>query len=382
MTRELRMIAASLFLWGLGEGLYIHFQPLYLQQLGADPVQIGGIIGLASTGFVVTHIPAGVLADRFGRRTVMRAAWILGAIAAWTMFLAPSLPYFTSGLVFYYYTAFAMSPMSSYITAARGEWTTARALTTVFAFFAIGSILGPIIGGQLSGVIGLRSIYGVSASLFVISVITILFLPAQPRENVPLRSGYGRLLRNKSFLRLLVLFALTNLALFLPWPLLPNFMQNERGLSLATIGIIGSFNAAGGVVLNLVIGRMSNRPAYLLAQWLVLGSSLILWMGTGTPMFAVGYFLTGGYRTARSMITAIAETQVERSQMGLAYGLVETAVGLTTVAAAPIAGLLYRSAPYLPFPVSLILIAVSLTISTRWLPRVIPSSEEHESGRD
>jgi MFS family permease len=382
MTRELRLIAASLLLWGTGEGMYIHFQPLYLQQLGADPVQIGGILGLASLGLVITHIPAGALADRFGRRVLIRAAWFLGAAAAWAMFLAPNLPLFTAGLVFYFFTAFVMSPMSSYITAARGDWTTARALTTVFAFFAIGSILGPIIGGQLSGIIGIRSLYAVSASLYVISAIMVLFLPAQPRENIPLRSGYSRLLRNKAFGRLLALFSLTNLALFLTWPLLPNFMQNERGLNLATIGIIGSFNAAGGVVLNLLIGRMSNRPAYLLAQWLVLGSSLILWLGTGTPMFALGYFLSGGYRTYRSITTAVAETQVDRPQMGLAYGLVETAVGLTTVAAAPIAGLLYREAPYLPFPVSLLLIAVSLTISTRWLPRDIPSSEEHESGRD
>lgn len=381
MTRELRLVAASLMLWGIGEGLYIHFQPLYLQQLGADPVQIGAILGLASFGLVVTHIPAGALADRFGRRTLMRAAWILGAIAAWTMYLAPSLPLFTAGLVFYYTSAFSMSPLSSYITAARGSWTTARALTTVFALYAVGSILGPMIGGQLSGIIGLRPIYAVSASLFVISAILMLFLPAQPREPGSLRSGYGRLLRNKSFGRLLALFALTNLALFLSWPLLPNFMQNERGLSLATIGMIGSFNAAGGVVLNLIIGRMSNRPAYLLAQWFVLCSSIILWLGTGTPMFALGYFLTGGYRTARSMMTAIAETQVERPQMGLAYGLVETAVGLTTVVAAPFAGLLYRGAPYLPFPVSLILIAVSLSISARLLPR-LNSSEDHNSGRN
>lgn len=80
-------------------------------------------------------------------------------------------------------------------------------------------------------------------------------------------------------------------------------------------------------------------------------------------------------------MTAIAETQVDKPQMGLAYGLVETAAGLTTVAAAPIAGLLYRGAPFLPFPVSLILIAVSLTISSRLLPRS-KSSDDHESGRD
>ncbi len=382
MSRELRLVAASLLLWGIGEGMFYHFQPLYLEQLGANPVQIGGIIGMASIGMAVTHIPAGALADRFGRRALMRAAWFLGMTAAWTMFLAPNLPLFTAGLIFYYATAFVMSPLSSYITAARGKWTVARALTTVFAIYAIGSIIGPIVGGQLSTLIGLRPIYGVSASLYVVSAIMMLFLPAQPREQAPLRSGYRRLLRNKPFGRLLGLFMFTNLALFLTWPLLPIFLQNERGISLANIGIIGSFNAVGGVVLNLAIGRMANRPAFLLSQWLVLGSSLVLWFGTGTPMFALGYFLSGGYRTARSMMTALAETQVEKPQMGLAYGLVETAAGLTTIAAAPLAGLLYRSAPYLPFPVSLILSTVSLTISGQLLARPKSASDLVELGRE
>jgi hypothetical protein len=68
--------------------------------------------------------------------------------------------------------------------------------------------------------------------------------------------------------------------------------------------------------------------------------------------------------------------------MGLAYGLVETSVGLTTIAAAPIAGLLYRSAPHLPFPVSLILIAASIAISARLLPRPKSASDLTKSGRE
>jgi MFS family permease len=382
VNRELRLISASLLLWGMGEGMYIHFQPLYLEQLGADPVQIGGIIGLASMALVVTHIPAGALADRFGRRILIRASWFLGMIAAWAMFLAPNLPLFTTGLVFYYFTAFAISPLSSYITASRGNWTVARALTTVFALFAVGSIVGPIIGGQLSGIIGLRSIYAVSASLYMVSAIMLLFLPAQPRERVPLRAGYRRLLTDRSFGRLLALFLIANLALFLTWPLLPIFLKNERGVGLANLGIIGSFNAVGGVVLNLALGRMSSRPAFFLSQWLVLGSSLILWLATGTPMFALGYFLTGGYRTSRSLMTALAGTQVEKPQMGLAYGLVETTAGLATIAAAPLAGLLYRRAAWLPFPVSVVLITLSLVLCRYLLPNPKSASDPIEPGRE
>jgi len=381
VNRELRLLCTSFFIWGLGEGLFFYFQPLYLEELGASPLQIGGILGMAGVGLVITHIPAGMLADKFGRRTIMFIASCLGTIAAWIMFVAPSLTFFVAGLVFYYFTGFIMSPLSSYVTAARGEWTVARALTTIFAFFGIGSILGPIIGGQLSGLIGLRSIYGVSASLFMVSTAVMVFLPPQPVEPFPLGTGYRRLRANKPFGRLLALLLFANFALIVNWPLLPNFLQNVRGVSVVSIGIFGSFNALGGVVLNLALGRMHNRPAFILAQGLIFGASLVLWLGTGSPWFALGYFLLGGFRAARAMMTALAETLVEKPQMGLAFGLVETASGLALLGAAPLAGLLYRTAPYLPFPVSMSLIVISLIISGRVLPRPKSASDSIEPRR-
>jgi predicted MFS family arabinose efflux permease len=96
----------------------------------------------------------------------------------------------------------------------------------------------------------------------------------------------------------------------------------------------------------------------------------------------LGYFLLGGYRGARAIMTALAATLVEKPQMGLAFGLVETASGLALLAAAPLAGLLYRIAPYLPFPVSMSLIAISLIISGRFLPRLKPASDSIEPRRE
>lgn len=45
MTPDLILVAVSLFAWGVGEGLFVYFQPLYLQEFGASPIQIGTIIG-------------------------------------------------------------------------------------------------------------------------------------------------------------------------------------------------------------------------------------------------------------------------------------------------------------------------------------------------
>ena len=50
MTKDLILVAVSLFTWGLGEGIFIYFQPLYLQKLGASPVAIGGDLRRCQSG--------------------------------------------------------------------------------------------------------------------------------------------------------------------------------------------------------------------------------------------------------------------------------------------------------------------------------------------
>jgi len=75
MTGDLILVMISLWAWGTGEGLFIYFQPLYLQQWGADPVLIGAIFGGMGIGMAVSQVPAGYLADRLGPRPIMWLSW-------------------------------------------------------------------------------------------------------------------------------------------------------------------------------------------------------------------------------------------------------------------------------------------------------------------
>ena len=91
MSRDLRILAAAMLTWGIGEGMFFIFQPLYIQQLGADPILIGTILGINGLVMTLVQIPSGYLADRIGRRPMLRFSWIAGVIATWVMALAPNL---------------------------------------------------------------------------------------------------------------------------------------------------------------------------------------------------------------------------------------------------------------------------------------------------
>ena len=92
MEPTLIWLGAALFTWGIGESMFLLFQPIYLQQLGADPVQIGIILGAFGAVMTIAHIPAGHLSDRIGRRPMIVASWVIGIVATLLMAVARSLP--------------------------------------------------------------------------------------------------------------------------------------------------------------------------------------------------------------------------------------------------------------------------------------------------
>lgn len=369
MKRDFILVTISLITWGIGEGAFMYFQPLYLQELGASPLTIGGILGAVGLTMTIVHIPAGFLADRIGRRKIMWAAWVLGILSTATMAAARSLTVFSIGIILYSVTIFVIAPINSYLTAARGTLSVEKAMTTSSAGFSIGGILGPLIGGLLAETIGLRSIYFFSVSVFIVSGIIILFVKSQPVEN-KVENPAKVLLRNRKFMIFLPLVFLTTLALFFPQPLAPNYLRNQRGISLQIIGVLGAVTNLGNAILNILFGILPTRIGLILGQVAVGIFAIMVWQTTGLPLLVAAYFLLGGYRATRSLIVAQVEKLVDPTNLGLAYGIIEMVGGLSLMAAPPLAGALYGLNPDFIFSITLVLIIPILLffVSRRKMP--------------
>ena len=369
MNIDLILLSGSLITWGIGEGMFIYFLPIYLQQLGADTMTIAGVFGLFGLTMMVAHIPAGHLADRIGRKPLLMTAWAVGILAALVMGLARSLPVFIVGMLLYGFTAFVTSPLNSYITAARGKMSPVRAMTLVSAAYSLGAILGPISGGWIGARIGLRSVYLISAGVFLVSTVILFFLHPQPRDVHDPATPPESLWKNTRFISFLGIIFLAMFVMYLPQPLTPRFLQNERGLSLQSIGLLGSIGNLGNTLLALVLGQIVARSGFLLAQVSVAVFSLLLWKGTGLGWYALGYFLLGGFRSTRSLIYAQVRPLIHPAQMGLAYGVAETASALAVMLAPLLAGVLYTQDPGRVYWVSAGMIAVMMVVSGIFAPR-------------
>ncbi|HEX9019098.1 MAG TPA: MFS transporter [Anaerolineaceae bacterium] len=366
-------MSISLFTWGLGEGMFLYFQPLYLQKWGANPVEIGGILGLMGIAMAIAQAPAGYLADRIGPRPVMWSSWVLGTIAAVLMATARSLPVFVAGMLTYGLTAFVAAPMNSYITAVRGRWSVERSLTVVSAMFHLGAVAGPILGGLVGERLGLPVVYRISAGIFFLSTVMVFFARRAPEEAgsaMPALQGQPTpgLITNPRFLGLLGLVALTMFALYLPQPLTPNYLQNQHGFNLATIGWMGATGSLGNAVLMLALGHLNAPLGFVVGQVLVGIFALTMWLSHAPALFFAGYFFIGGYRLSRSMALAFARRLVKPGETGLAFGLVEMGNAISAIAAPLVAGFLYNQNPAWMYVASLGAIAAVIAINRMVMP--------------
>ncbi len=91
--------------------------------------------------------------------------------------------------------------------------------------------------------------------------------------------------------------------------------------------------------------------------------SLLIWRGTSILWYGVGYFFLGGYRLCRAMSVAIVQPIVRESEVGLAFGVVESLNSLAYMAAPVVAGFLYDWRPVSIYPISLLVLGVTLLLS-------------------
>ena len=352
--------------------MFFNFVPIYLdQQFLLSKYEIGIVLGAFGFSMAITHIPAGRLADRIGRRPLLIMAWVLGLVSTLIMGLAFVLPLFLIGLFGYGLTAFVAAPLSSYVTAARGEWPIGTVLSLSTATFGMGMVLGPITGGWVGDHYGMRMSFIIATVMFVLSTIFILFIERQPIDHHDPEAPPPSLVSNQHFVILMGVLAFAIFAMYLSQPLTPNFLAGVRGLSLSETGIIFTVGALGNSLMAILFSRVHPRRGFLVAQALVILFAFFIWKGASLPVFMLGYFLLGGFRAGRPMVMAQARELVHDSQMGVTYGIMETISAVIFILTPPLAGILFERDPKIVYPLSMSLIAISILVSYLFSPRKV-----------
>jgi len=375
MGRDISLMIWGMVIWDIGLGLYMNVWPIYVERLGASPSIIGVVIGLQAVARLSAMLPSGIMADRFDRRRVMWIGTAASVPAAVIFGLAQTWWQILPGLVFWALTNLTIASISSYIAEAAPARERARAFSLVYTVGpAFAFIIGPILGGWLGDRWGIRPLLFIAAALFAISTWVFSLLSTRPLKvhHGQSPATYGEAFRDPAVRAISLLQMGTLLALTIGITFIPNYLQDEHGMSLAAISRYGAIGAAGSIVLSLAVGkRRGLTPARGIAISAAgVAAVCVAVVATGNVyLLAAVFLMRGWFSVAWSMFGAIlADTTPERLR-GRAFALAEFAGGIGFALAPFVAGPLYGIDPRWPLLVAAVatpaLLVATLVVERR-----------------
>jgi predicted MFS family arabinose efflux permease len=311
----------------LGSTMSLFVFPLLGYHLTGSTVVAAMLEAAGLLGMVAMMLPAGLLADRFDRRTLMLAASATGALLYGSLGLAGALgtltiPHLAAVALL---TGVAQGVFQPAQMAAVRTVVSTDELPTAFSQNQARQHIASLLGGPLGGVLYAVRAWApfvVDAVSYAVSVLTLsrirTDLRPTPREGAPTRpveqvkEGY-RFIRHQPFFRTLMVWAsLNNLVVNACFFVVMMRLVRE-GVQPARIGLVSTFAGVGGILGALaapyVIDRLRTGTLTVAVGWMcVLPLVPLMWWSTwwaaGGAVFAIlllnpsGNAGIGAYRAA------------------------------------------------------------------------------------
>jgi MFS family permease len=372
-SRNVTVLAASIFGLALGEELWQAYLPAYLTALGAGGVAVGLFGSLKDLLDGLYQYPGGWLADRFGRRRALLVFTVAAVIGYLIYAAAPSWPIVFVGLLGVmgwkagaFPTTFAVIGDSL----PRGKRATAFGVQSVLV--RVPRVVGAPLGGLLIAAAGL--VGGLRRAFLMTFVIGLAVLWVQyrwfaddrPTDDRPTSRSGLRLSASvppsdvrpsasnlPAALRpLLVADCLVRIGEGIAASFIVLFVTDVRGVPLAQYGVLYALQQGIAILSYLPGGRLADlqgrMPVIVLTFFFFAAFPLAVWLATNPAAlwlaFVVGGLKEIGEPARKSLIVDLAPDERRARVVGLYY----TIRNLAVVPAGLAGGLLWQRAPHLP----------------------------------
>jgi MFS family permease len=237
--------------------------PLRVNELGGSRIEVGLLFSVGTVVAAGLSLPAGFLADRFGKRSLLLLSIVIGGVSQAGLGIAGSVaPLFLWQALAGVGAAAAQAALMAALVDAVPAARLGRAIGWLTLAFQVGLLLGPAAAGTSLQWLSLQSALTASALLFALALaMTLASIPASPGRDVgwniiePLRQIAGR--------RAFVVATVGLLGATMLWgtlqAYLPLFGKEQLRLSGVQIGYMLAIQAVANGLARIPGGRLVDR---------------------------------------------------------------------------------------------------------------------------
>lgn len=355
LNRDLKLIFASNFIGAVGDGLYAYILPVYIRGLQASSADVGFLFSIFLLSTALTIIPGGFLADRYDRKKVMVLGWLLWVPVP--LIFSTATHWVQLIPVMGLYGFFLSGPATSayVVTAARRDRVTLT-YTLMSASWWTGYIFSPGLGGYLSTIVGMRSVFLLAFILYAAATFVLFFVHSQSAQKLPKEQETNFKTHSthaRKIVTLSVFFAFVFFFLNLVRPLVVQFFQDVYKLENSVIGVLGSVGFLGSAVFSLLLGKTGDKLGKMIAVAIALligGLSFGLFLCFSNPLtLGAASFLNGASYMLWSLMGASVGSLAPAASRGRWISLAQMSATLAAAVAPYLGGVLYGWSPAVPF---------------------------------
>jgi len=403
LPREVGVLVAVAVAVAVGFGVVAPAIPLFAKSFGVGSFAAGAVISAFAVMRFVSALGGGRLVDAFGERVVLATGIGIVAVSTGLAGLAQSYPQLLvlrglGGVGSAMFTVSAIALLFRVVEAdSRG-----RASGLFQGGFLIGGLLGPLVGGFLTGVSLRLPFFVYAVSLLAAGGIGALFLasarlrpepadpadpaepstpvePPSPIENVA--TGIGRAWAHPAYRSAVVVNFAVGWSLFgVRMSLVPLFVTDAMDRQAIWIGVGFLMSSLAQVALLLPAGRVVDRrgrkPAMVLGAALCAAAFAAVSLTTSLPVFLAAMALigVGGAFVGTAPGAVVGDVMTGRG--GRVVAVFQMASDLGAITGPLVAGLLADHVSFgAAFAVSAAVMLAAAVMSMR-MPETLPARAE------
>ncbi len=323
-------LALSMLLASLGTSIANIALPTLAAAFSAPFHQVQGVVIAYLATLTLSSVVVGRLGDIHGLRRMHLAGLALFAVSSLLCGLAPNLWLLVGARALQGVAAAVLMTLSmALMRETAGEARIGRAMGLMGTMSALGTALGPALGGVLLGAGGWRGIFLIQAPMALLALVLAMTslpqdAPQQDGRRAPRWVWPDRGLRLNLLLNIVVAAVMMTTLVVGPF-----YLGLSLGLQAAVIGLVMSVGPAISILSGVPSGRMVDAWGYrpVLATGLALLSAGCLGLSLLPDRLGVtGYIiavliLTPGYQLFQAANNTGVLADVARDQRGVVSGL-------------------------------------------------------------